>query len=319
MKQFFYLVFGGLLIVGAGLGISYGGAKGWQALSPYLEKSSLAAVAHAIIPQPLDGTSISGLVRSIRYSAHEEEDLINSLDPNNIEKLNAKVSALSYIVKNLTNGDVTIEHNSEKLLPVASLTKLVTAVVARRMIDADERITVSREIMSTYGNTAQFRVGETFKSQDLLYPLLMVSSNDAAEALAYDYGRQNFISAMNEFTQSIGAYRTYFQDPSGLSAENVSTASDMALILDWIKINDPEIIGITSLKTKTIRGHTWVNPTHFLSWAHYVGGKNGYTPEANRTASSLFTMGQNKDLYAVVVLGSEERDYDVMRLLRKVE
>jgi D-alanyl-D-alanine carboxypeptidase len=123
---------------------------------------------------------------------------------------------------------------------------------------------------------------------------------------------------MNDWVQSIGAYRTYFADPSGLSPDNVSTVNDMALILDWIRLKEPEIIDITALKTKTIRAHTWVNPTHFLSWSYYIGGKNGYTTEANRTGAALFKLGKNKNVYAVIVLGSGNRDADVIKLLEKV-
>jgi D-alanyl-D-alanine endopeptidase (penicillin-binding protein 7) len=207
---------------------------------------------------------------------------------------------------------------SEFICAIASLTKLATAVVARKLIGADERVTITRDIMATYGNTAYFQVGETFKASDLLYPLLMVSSNDAAEALAQDYGRVQFIRAMNDWAQSIGAYRTYFADPSGLSAKNVSTAGDIALMLEWIRTHDTTIIETTVLKSKTIRSHTWLNPTHFLSWSYYVGGKNGYTDEANRTGASLFAMGKNKNIYAIVVLGSSNRDADVVKLLGKV-
>jgi D-alanyl-D-alanine carboxypeptidase len=147
----------------------------------------------------------------------------------------------------------------------------------------------------------------------------MVSSNDAAEALAQDYGRAQFIAKMNEFAQYIGAYRTSFADPSGLSEKNVSTASDIALILEWLRKNDPGVIAVTMLKTKTVRTHTWTNPTHFLSWSNYAGGKNGYTDEANRTGAALFTIGKAKDIYAVVILGSSARDADMIKLLGKIK
>jgi D-alanyl-D-alanine carboxypeptidase len=55
-----------------------------------------------------------------------------------------------------------------------------------------------------------------------------------------------------------------------------------------------------------------------LSWSYYIGGKNGYLPEADRTTASLFTLGPNKDIYAAVVLGSDNRDADVIKLLEKV-
>ena len=171
----------------------------------------------------------------------------------------------------------------------------------------------------TYGNTADFTAGETFSGGDLLYPMLMVSSNDAAEAYAEYYGKTKFIQAMNDFTQSIGAYRTSFSDSSGLDPRNVSTANDQAIIIDWIRKNDPAILAVTELKAYTVRSHTWINPTHFLSWSYYIGGKNGYLPEANRTNDSLFKWGTNGDTYVVVVLGSNDRDADTIALLKKIK
>lgn len=205
-----------------------------------------------------------------------------------------QVNAKAYFVKDLTTGTVVAQYNAEQLLPIASLTKLVTAVIARRLIPDTRRITITKAVMATYGNTADFRAGETFSVGDLMYPMLMVSSNDAAEAFAQSYGRTKFIQAMNDFTQSIGAYRTYFSDPSGLDSRNVSSAEDQAIIIDWIRNNDSAILGITELKAYTIRSHTWVNPTHFLSWSYYIGGKNGYLPEADRTNVSLFKWGSRE-------------------------
>jgi D-alanyl-D-alanine carboxypeptidase len=321
MKQFFSILFGGLAAVIAGVSIAYAGALGWSALKPHIRVFTGIQFSQSAVPitEPIaEGVSISGIRRTIRYTASEEEDLINAAAEALPSGSDSRIGATAYLVKNLTLGDTTIEHNADQLLPIASLTKLATAVVARRVIDADERIVVGPKIMATYGNTASFRAGETFKASDLMYPLLMVSSNDAAEAFALAYGREKFIKAMNEWAQSIGAYRTYFADASGLSPDNVSTVNDMAIILDWILSNDPTIIDLTLTKSKTLRTHTWVNPTHFLNWSYYAGGKNGYTTEANRTSASLFRLGAHKNLYAVIVLGSGNRDADMIKLLEKV-
>jgi D-alanyl-D-alanine carboxypeptidase len=308
MKQFSFIVFGGLAAIGVGVGIVYGSARLWQAVYPM-----------TAMFQPTDGTSISGFRRIIRYTADEEEDLINTAAQALPKAADNRVTADGYVVKNLTlGGIVTIKRNEDKIMPVASLTKLITAAVARRFIDPNKKITITKDITETYGNTAQFRVGEAFRAQDLYYPLLMVSSNDAAEAFARSYGRGAFIQAMNDFVQSIGAYRTYFADPSGLSPQNVSTANNLTIILDWIRNNDLGILKITELKAITIKTHTFINPVHFLNWSNYLGGKNGYTPEANRTGAGLFVMGPGKNVYAVVVLGSDSRDADVVKLLEKI-
>ncbi|MBP6858859.1 MAG: D-alanyl-D-alanine carboxypeptidase [Candidatus Pacebacteria bacterium] len=323
MKQFFGVLFGGLIAIGAGVGLAYGSLIVWKVAKPHLawftSASSSASATTAEDARDLDdGTSISGSRRTIRYTASEEEDLFTAAAQSLAAGADGRVTAGSYLVKNLTTGITTTERDADKLLPIASLTKLATAVVARKLIDADDRITVGPKIMATYGNTAGFRAGETFKASDLMYPLLMVSSNDSAEAFALAYDRPRFIKAMNEWAQSIGAYRTYFADASGLSADNISTANDLAIMLDWIRENDPTILDITLMKSKTLRSHTWINPTHFLSWSYYLGGKNGYTTEANRTSASLFALGPNKNVYAIVVLGSGNRDADMIKLLEKV-
>ncbi len=320
MKQFFTIVFGGLGAIAAGMLLAYGGSHLWNAAgSAISHMPSLSTLAASVLPQPVDGTVISGVTRTVRYTASEEEDLIDAATRALPHAADSSVTAKAYIVKDLTTGEVVAQRSADQLLPIASLSKLVTAVVAQKNIPPESHITITRSIMSTYGNTAQFKAGEAFTAGDLYYPLLMVSSNDAAEAFAQSFGRAQFIRYMNDFAQSIGAYRTYFADPSGLSPQNVSSANDIALLLNWIRANSPDILSITELKTKTVRSHTWINPTHFLNWSNYLGGKNGYLPEADRTGAALFSIGKKGDVYAIVILGSSNRDADVVKLLGKLQ
>ncbi len=316
LKTFFSIVFGGSIALFATIGMFNVGIFVWKTFG----HSGAISVAQTADASDISASSILGMRTSTpRYSASDEEDLINAaanaLPRGQVDRVTAK----AYLVQDLTHGQTIIGNNSNTLLPIASLSKLVTAVIARRYISDSARISITKSVTSTYGNTADFIPGETFTASDLMYPLLMVSSNDAAEAYAQYYGRSKFVREMNDFVQSIGAYRTSFSDPSGLDPKNVSTANDMAVIINWIYKNDPTIINITELKSKTIRSHTWVNPTHFLSWSYYVGGKNGYLPEANRTNVSLFKWGSKGDLYAVVVLGSSQRDADTVALLKKIQ
>lgn len=254
------------------------------------------------------------------YSVDDTID-VKILPPNYIAESSKKnISAKAYIVANLTSGQIILKKNDEQLLPVASITKLVTAVSADRVLNPDSYITMSQRFLNTYGNEAKFRLNEKLRVRELLYPLLMVSSNDSAEALAgsYSKGRQNYIRDMNSFASSIGAYKTYFTDPSGLSSQNLSTAKDLMIITKWILDNKPEIFDITMNKSHTIRFHTWTNPTHLLNLSAYTGGKNGYTVEANRTSVSLFKLGKDqKQIIAVIVLGSSRRDSDVLDLLEE--
>ena len=316
MKQFFYILFGGLaLIVVALFAIKVGGALRTG------KSSGVSASAPASAIQPVKS-----------YSSVEEESVDNMFFGSaTTTTAKAKITARGYIVMNIggpvaSSDDSRIIDSREQdtLMPIASLTKLVTAIVARQKLDGEGRVIITKKVLDTYGNTAGFKVGEIFTADDLLYPLLMVSSNDAAEAIATTYGRSAFLRAMNDFAQSIGAYRTYFADPAGLSSQSVSTAHDMAIILGWMYHNMPDVLDITLQETKTLRTHTWVNPTHLLSWSYYLGGKNGYLPEANRTGASLFRFGpvtssasSSTPIYAVVVLGSQSRDSDVVSLVQR--
>lgn len=230
------------------------------------------------------------------------------------------VSSTAYIVVDANTGDVVSERAADRALPIASMTKLATIMTAKTILDPDLRVAVTARELSTEGATAKFRLGEQFKVSELFYPLLMVSSNDAAEVLADAYGHRQFIKAMNEWASSIGAYHTYFHDPSGLSKDNVASARDVALIVQWIAMHNPDVLDITHLRTKSIRAHTWTNATHFLNLATYRGGKNGFTDEAGRTGVAVFEV-KGKDgrshVYIIVVLNSANRDGDVLQLLEQ--
>ena len=321
MKHFLSVTCGGIGAVLFGVVCAYVISHTWSMVRPYVIHGTTQTFSEVqtAMTSTDDGTSISGFTRTIRYTALEEEDIIDSAIQALPRGVDGKITSGAYIVKDLSTNTIAEQYNADKILPIASISKLVTAIVARKLISPATHITLNREVLATYGNTASFKVGETFTAEDLLYPLLMVSSNDAAEAYAQFYGRPKFIKAMNDFVQSIGAYRTSFKDPSGLDGQNISTANDLVTILEWIRANDPGIIDITQLKSKTLRAHTFVNPTHFLSWSNYLGGKNGYTTEANRTAAQLFALGKNKNIYAVVILGSSARDPDMIKLLEKVK
>lgn len=234
----------------------------------------------------------------------------------------AAISALAYSVQSLDKNNVLISKDADRPLPIASITKLATAVVARKLFKEDDRVTITKDILSTEGIAGRFKLGDIYRVDDILYPLLMVSSNDAAEALSQTYDARHgkkgkFVAAMNDWAHSIGATKTFFKDASGLSPQNVSTAHDLSLIAKWINENDPEIFKITLTKSKNVGKYSWTNPTHFLSFSSYTGGKNGYTPEAKLTTLALFSLGDPKRLYSVVLLGSKSRDKDALTILNE--
>jgi D-alanyl-D-alanine carboxypeptidase len=246
------------------------------------------------------------------------EDLNNALTSR--PKIN--VTAYSYLVADILTGHIIIEQNKDTVLPIASITKLVTAVTAKNSIDGESIVNIGPKILGVEGNSGGLKLGEKISIENLFYPLLLVSSNDAAEAFALYYGKSKFIDEMNRNVRNIGTERTYFEDPSGLSANNISTAKDLLKIMQWIYGSYKEVLDITRLKTKTIKGHTWVNPTHFLNMSSYVGGKNGYTEEADRTTATIFSMSYENESprpIAIIILRSQNRDKDMKKILDYME
>lgn len=237
------------------------------------------------------------------------------------------VGARAYIVIDLETGRVLAERDADRALPIASITKLITAATALEMqkslqtslLENNEPIIqITSQTLAIEGSTGNFRKGQQFRLDEIFYPLLMVSSNDAAEAVAGAFGnRKKFLNNMNAWASAVGAYNTYFKDPSGLSPQNIASARDVGLIVRWIALNNPEIFDITKTKSKSIRINTWVNPTHLLNLSTYQGGKNGYTERAGRTGVAIFETrgaGSSRRL-AIVALNSDNRDADIINLL----
>jgi hypothetical protein len=109
-----------------------------------------------------------------------------------------QLSAESYLVADLDSGYVLAEKNSQEQLPLASLTKLMTALVIAENVDLRKSILVKEEMLQAYGSTKGLEKGKRFRVVELFYPLLIESSNDAAEVLSYFLGKEKTIKLMNE-------------------------------------------------------------------------------------------------------------------------
>ena len=261
-------------------------------------------------------------------SSRQYGNVLQSLFTNLPKPQLVSISAKAYYVAPLGSGENTgsvfnekLEKNSTDIMPIASVTKLVTAVVASQGLNKNTTVYLTPSALATEGDSGHFSKGDELSVQEILYPLLMTSSNDAAEALAEAFGRDAFITEMNAWVQRIGARGTFFEDASGLSPHNVSTARDLHTIMEWIYKNRPDLIEITHTKTYKARRMTWTNPTHFLNLSSYVGGKNGYTDEAGSTNVSVFNISRNGVIvpYAIVLLKTSDRDKDTLTVVKYLE
>ncbi|MCX6712188.1 MAG: serine hydrolase, partial [Candidatus Vogelbacteria bacterium] len=229
------------------------------------------------------------LVYSADFGGSEEDLDISSYLFKKSDK-SLPLSAGAYLVTDLESDETVVNKNEKKILPIASITKLVTALVAQELLPTNQIIAISKTAYNTYGNTGNLRIGEKLSVKDIFYPLLLSSSNDAAEALAEAVGREKFMAEMNNRAKKIGLTDTFFADPSGLSPLNISTASDLVKLVNYLYHYRPDILALTREKKYKLGRHTWTNLNNISLMPNYLGGKNGYTEEADRTLVSIFNV-----------------------------
>lgn len=230
-----------------------------------------------------------------------------------------KVGAPAYLVGDLNTGEVILSKNQDQKFPIASVSKLMTALVAKEIANEDDIAQVSKKALATYGSNGNFREGEKIKTKDLLYPLLLESSNDAAEIIAEYFGRDIFIAKMNQEADKLKMSGTFYEDPSGLSEKNQSTVSDIFKLTGYLNQKKIELLQITTKRSYSNKNHSWSNITQFLGEDGYLGGKSGYTDEAKQTVVSLFSLPLSKSgnrPIAITLLQSPDRQKDVENILK---
>src|ERR1700682_4051769 len=150
-----------------------------------------------------------------------------------VQKVNFR--SASVLVQDADTGEVMFHKNSEAIVPIASITKLMTAMVTLdRQVDMQQRVVLSREDVDLRkGTKSRLRPGTVLTRDELLMLALMASENRAAAALGRTYpeGMQAFVAAMNQKAAELGMTDSRFVDPTGLSSSNVSSARDLAKLV----------------------------------------------------------------------------------------
>jgi D-alanyl-D-alanine endopeptidase (penicillin-binding protein 7) len=141
----------------------------------------------------------------------------------------------SALVQDVGTGEIVINKNSDAVVPIASITKLMTAmVILDRGLDLDQRVVLSREDLdSVKGTRSRLRTGSVLSRDELLMLALMASENRAAAALGRTYpgGMPAFVTAMNAKADMLGMTDSHFVEPTGLSPANVASARDLAKLV----------------------------------------------------------------------------------------
>ncbi|CAN5181434.1 hypothetical protein BH11PAT1_BH11PAT1_6050 [soil metagenome] len=233
------------------------------------------------------------------------------------------LTAQSVLMFDLTTEKVLFEQEPKKRLPMASLTKIMTAIIALENKKTDDKYTVVEEDL-VGENSMGLEHGEIVSLDDLLYGIFLLSANDATEVIAHNFpgGRNAFIHAMNNKAQALGLTDTNFTNPSGLEGDGDqhTTAYDLLVMTRYLLDNYPKIITIASSpeidlpSTSHHKEYYFVNETNLItSYPGVKGLKTGYTPEAGLCLVTYYEDNGHK--IVGILLGSENRRAEMKELL----
>lgn len=226
----------------------------------------------------------------------------------NADEASVNVSAVNGVLMELDSGRVLYEKEAHEKKRIASITKIMTAILAVESGKLDEMVTVSDRAFGTEGSSLYLKRGQKMKLEDLVYGLMLRSGNDAAVAIAEHVGGslEGFVYLMNQKAEEIGMKNSSFTNPHGLdnTKNHYSTAYDMALLTRYA-MNNETFKNISATKEHHAPNpnetwdYEWGNKNKMLKLYKYsTGGKTGYTKLAKRTLVST----AEKDGMALVVV-----------------
>jgi D-alanyl-D-alanine carboxypeptidase len=269
------------------------------------------------------------IVKSIEAISFGQNSPVQSVTP----PQRTTISALAYGTYYVSSDGQTknlIGQNLDTPLRIASITKLMTALVATNLMNKNDVIQISEDDL-VEGTLSRYKVGDKLTLDELLYSLLIESDNEAAQAIANHYGLAKFIQAMNAQALNLGMANTKYYNPSGLdspnlSQDNLSTVSDLTKLAGYMELKYPNIFAITALGSYKIMDaagnlHHVANSTDKLidefAVNFMVGGKTGYTGRAKQNLIILRAKNGDEGYYVDTVLSSDDRFGDMKLLIGK--
>jgi len=223
---------------------------------------------------------------------------------------------------------VLFEKNPDTTLLIASLTKLITALTALEHYPPNLPVHLTQDILDTEGEAGQLQIDDAFTVKDLLYMLLIESSNDAAAALSIPKGMDEFVNLMNQEAKMLKLQKTSFVNPTGLdtpNSGNYSTAADLSQIAVHIVQNEPQIFDILSLQQIDLYDqngafhHKMENTNQLLKYHEWptriLGGKTGWTPRAGSSLVLVLESPDQNGYVISVLLASEDRFGEMKEIL----
>ena len=224
-------------------------------------------------------------------------------------------SATSAILMDMDSGRILYAKDIHNVRSVASISKIMTALLVVESDKLQDKVTVGDEIEGSHGSGIYIKQGEVLTLEDLLYGLMLRSGNDASYAIAKYVGGSvdKFVELMNQKATELGMKNTTFHNPNGLDEVdgNFSTAYDMALVTSEAMKYQAyrKIAGTQKYTLKTnMNTYSWTNKNKLLrTYKYATGGKTGYTLKARRT---LVTTASKDDLNLVAVTLNDGNDFN---------
>lgn len=262
------------------------------------------------------------------------------------ESENSEISAqsiISVLIDSQGKEEIIFEKDISKKLPIASLTKLMTALIVLETYDIDQEVIISKKAMEQPEEKGMLSPGENLSVENLLHIMLIESSNDAAYALAEGkivgqeecIGEEKFVEMMNLKAKDLGLGNTYFINSVGIGEtdeiEHYSTSEDLVKLSQYIMKEYPQIFEISRKKSYEVLNsdgslhHFIASNTNKLldlptkTWwgIEMIGCKTGWTPEA-QGCLLLVMEKENQDGYLInVILGSEDRFEEMKKLINQ--
>lgn len=229
------------------------------------------------------------------------------------------ISAESAILIEQSSGRILFAKQEHKQMRIASITKIMTAILAIESGKMSELVTVSPQAFGVEGSSIFLQEGEQITLEDLVYGLMLRSGNDAAVAIAEHVGGSvaGFVFMMNEKARELGMERTVFSNPHGLDdhEEHYSTAYDMALLTQYAMKNEQfrNISATKEYRSKSGDGgyRYWLNKHRLVTglYKYATGGKTGFTKRAKRTLVSTAKKGSFETICVTLNAPSDWHDH----------
>lgn len=239
------------------------------------------------------------------------------------DAVSSNISAHGAIIMDDATKVIVFSKNEDLRFSLASTTKIMTALVVLEHYSLNDVITIKTDAKDIEGQVIGFKKGEQFTVEDLLYALLLPSSNDAAFALAQNYegGEGAFVERMNKKVKEFYLEGTHFQDPAGLLDDSdYTTVLDLAR-LSSISLKNKTFAKIVNTQKKVIldasgkNSYTLYNLNKLLSLNGVDGVKTGFTDQAGGVLVTSTHLGDFPDRFIIVVMKSLDRFADTVSLL----